>query len=448
MPTRPRAARGERHPDAALRASQAIEMRDLMPIDRALDEAEDRWMAALAVDLDAASLGVPLRASQAADDPEPVLTRGTDGTWCAGRYVGELHRDGRTLRIEPRLGWPQLREWIGAVLGIRVVDRSGAVSSTGSPLVELVAAIWRAKLVDALRHGPPGMRRPRQHVGPTVRGRLDVGRTVALRASGRPAVASVSRPRGLDNAVTRTIVLADRVLGTTMDARGRHRWRGDRLEDLLPAMRLAVGPRPRLPTRRELARVRYTPITLPFRGAAELSWTIARGRGPLTAATGEATSGYLLDIAELWELFVVHCATRAFADESVTRGTVAGPSRHLLTSERDPARTMGRLYPDVVVRPTQAPRLVIDAKYKPLTDARRPPIAREDLYQLTSYLAAHPTATLGALGYVEALADAQPSRAERDGPWSLPTGQRVEFARLPTDEEGCVAALRVAASGR
>jgi hypothetical protein len=62
-----------------------------------------------------------------------------------------------------------------------------------------------------------------------------------------------------------------------------------------------TGARPRIPTKAELDRIRYTPITAGFAPIAELSRQIANRRG-LAAdidASGE-TKVVLLDVAELW----------------------------------------------------------------------------------------------------------------------------------------------------
>ena len=67
-----------------------------------------------------------------------------------------------------------------------------------------------------------------------------------------------------------------------------------------------TGARPRVPTKAELDRIRYTPITAGFAPIAELSRQIANRRG-LAAdvdANGE-TKGVLLDVAELWEMYVL-----------------------------------------------------------------------------------------------------------------------------------------------
>ncbi|KXP14340.1 5-methylcytosine restriction system specificity protein McrC [Tsukamurella pseudospumae] len=412
---------------------------DLARADRDPTAEERDWLAVLARETDPVQFTVHLGPSAAADDAGPVVACDQYGTWRAGRYIGELHRDGRVIEIRPRLGIETIARWAGAALNVRIMPRAGEHTGSHVLIAELLAAAWRSAIVDASRHGPPGIRAPRSHVAEVAKGRIDVARTLRLRAAGRPQIASVSRPKDLDNPITRTIVAADRVLDRRLHRPG---WRGERVEEVLPRLRAAVGTRPALPTHRELAAVRYTPITLPYRRAAELSHQIARHRGLQSRATGDRADGLLIDVAELWELFLVHCARRAFGAANVTHGTALSDGGALLRSQQDPARTLGRLYPDIIVGPVGRPIAIIDAKYKPLVEPRG--VDREDLYQLNAYLGAHveEPLPLGALAYVQFPDQQRAAYAESRGPWRTSVGHEVSFARLPTTEDECVAALR------
>lgn len=418
--------------------SEPFVFHDLVGPEREPTSEESEWLSALAVDTDPAELAVQVAPSVAAETPGPLLERKVDGSWRAGRYVGELRRDDKVLEIRPRLGVETIARWAGAALNVRVVPRSAEQRGTAALIAELLAATWKSALVEASRHGPPGFRAATKHVGPMARGRIDIGHTLRLRVARRPYVASVARPKRIDNPVTRAIVLADRVLDRRLD---RPAWRGERVEELIPRLRSAVGHRPTLPSRRDLERVRYTPITLPYRRAGALSWQIARHRGLRSTATGERVEGVLIDVAELWELFLVHCAKRAFGQGQVVHGTRLRETRPLLRSSSDRAVTLGRLYPDIIVGPVQEPLAIIDAKYKPLADPRG--VDPADLYQLNAYLSAHPIRPRppGMLAFTRFPGQESLARAETRGPWLSPQDNEVRFDRLPVEEGPCVSAL-------
>ncbi|WP_020663163.1 5-methylcytosine restriction system specificity protein McrC [Amycolatopsis benzoatilytica] len=402
--------------------------------DRAFTPDEDQWLTLLAAETRPDQFTLNLAPSCASADPQPILERQLDGSWRAGRYVGELRRDGRILEIRPRLGIDTIAAWASAALNLHTIPRAAEARGSSTLIAELTAALWRTALTAAARHGMPSFRTHQRHVGAAVRGRLDLPGTVALRAARSPFVASVERAKLLGNPVSQVIVAADQVLDTLL----RHRpgWRGDRVDEIVPRLRTAVGGRPRLPSRRDLASVRYTPITLPYKRVADLSWQIVQHTAPDASPTDERTHGLLIDVAELWELFLLHCTRRA-TTLPVTHGTQHHVPTPLLRSARHPAAVLGRLYPDILIGAPEEPTAIIDAKYKPLNDRRG--VDREDLYQLNAYLAAH-NAEFGALAY-PALDRQPPPAIQQRNPWLAPQNRVMCFTQLSIAESSCITDL-------
>jgi 5-methylcytosine-specific restriction enzyme subunit McrC len=205
--------------------------------------------------------------------------------------------------------------------------------------------------------------------------------------------------------------------------------------------------RPRVPTQAELERVRYTPITARFAPLAKLSRQIANRRGLAAdaAPTGEC-QGILLDVAELWELYVLAVLRRAADGLGVRHGTgeLAAPG-FLLRSEVD-GETLGDLRPDALVTDNGRTVCVVDAKYKQLhpTAFSTTGPQREDLYQLAAYLArfGREPGTLGVLAYPFDPARPEPPLAESRSPWTLDDKTLVAFVTLPHDPEAAAAKLR------
>jgi 5-methylcytosine-specific restriction enzyme subunit McrC len=199
----------------------------------------------------------------------------------------------------------------------------------------------------------------------------------------------------------------------------------------------AVGSRPRLPTAFELERVRYTPITLPFKQAALLSHRIASRLGYSATDEAGAAEGILVDVAELWELFVLNCARRALPPGlRIEHGATIGRRDYLLRS-KEADRGMGRLKPDVLVLRRDHPAAVIDAKYKRLGYSPERPngIDQADLYQLAAYASRFEPEQVAALVYPDD-GDPEPARAQALGPWRG-AGATFIFRRLPTEPAGC-----------
>jgi 5-methylcytosine-specific restriction enzyme subunit McrC len=416
-------------------------LKDLFPY-RAADPEEDAWLERLAVHLVDSDHVVRVRPGPARqdDEDEPALARGADGRWWAGRFIGELNFEGREVRIEPRLGVDVVGVWLARAMNLAILPKAATAHQGGPLIAQLLDRVWSAAVADAARHGPPRFRLSESLVGPYVRGPLDVSGTIALRSRRVPYVASRRQGRTLDNPVSQVIVLADRTLSSLLPP--EKPWRPEQCDAVLGQLRGEVGSRPALPRPLELRKVRYTPITRGFERVAELSSEIARRRGTLTSAGAADTSGVLIDVAELWELFLVHCARRAFGAARVEHGTATAATGFLMASEVDEARRLGRLKPDLVIRGGERDVAVIDAKYKRLHgDLRRlSGVDRGDLYQLAAYLSGHEVG-FGALAYPPPV-DGDDAEAERYGPWALRSGEVARFVRLSAVEDECVAELR------
>jgi 5-methylcytosine-specific restriction enzyme subunit McrC len=412
--------------------TEPLVTKDLSPFDPR-DGAEADWLSRLQTHVRASDYVIRLgEPAEEADDF--VISRDSFGRWQAGRYIGELSFEGRRLVIEPRLGTRVIEQWLSQALNLLAVPHTSRQLQSESFIALLMAAVWSQRLALASRHGPPAFRRDHEETGRYIRGRLDVRRTARLRGAGAPHVASVRRFRDLDNDVSRTLVAAERTLTHHI---GHDHWQTPRVIEVLPRLRAAVGSRPRLPSERDLRRIRYTPITRPFKQAAELSWRIAKLRGFIASSEEGRAEGLLLDVAELWELFVLNCVRRALPGAEIVHGTVSDRHERLLHSQADGTIGLGRLKPDVLVRRSGRVVAVIDAKYKRLVNTRERPdgVDRGDLYQLESYLGrfAPDGQAPGALIYPPDPDQLDVSTAETHDPWRNAVGNPVRFIRLALD---------------
>jgi 5-methylcytosine-specific restriction enzyme subunit McrC len=377
-------------------------------------------------------------------DDEYVVTRDPYGRWRTGRYIGEISYAGRRLEIRPRLGDVVLEQWLADVMNLVAIPETAARQRSRSFIARLMGAVWCRSFDVASRHGPPSIRVQQQSIGPYITGRLDIPGTIVLRSTGTPAVASIRSARELNNDVSRVLVAAERTLTRRI---GHAQWHTPRVDELLPRLHGAVGTRPHLPTRRALAQIRYSPITRPFKAAADLSWRIANLEGLGASPTAGKADGLLLDVAELWELYVLHTFRRTAPPAwQVNHGTVAEQRTHLLHSYQDVTRGIGRLKPDVLVTANGEATVVADAKYKRLADHwpdRPAGVDRGDMYQLATYLSRYSASgtAQGLLIYPDDPTDTSTSTAEKHGPWRNAAGNAVTFLQLPITREAAVNAL-------
>jgi 5-methylcytosine-specific restriction enzyme subunit McrC len=405
------------------------------------DEAQ--WLRRLATSVRASDLVIPFTDEH---DDEPIVYCAWDGTWWAGRYVGSLSFEGHRLTIEPRFGLSTHRNWLFEATSVVLTESPGQLRQDESFIVQLLATVWAHGFVEAARHGLPALRRDVSTKRSTVRGRLDIRSSLRLLASGGGEVVSVRSERSLVHAASDAIVSAYGVLRRWLPD---EKWLPQRAKELLPHLMAVTGSRPRVPTKAELDRIRYTPITAGFAPVAELSRQIANRRG-LSAdieANGE-TKGVLLDVAELWEMYVLSVLRKAATPLTVKHGTRERmTSRKLLRSDVS-GKEIGTLIPDAILFQHGEVRGIVDAKYKSIHPSASAPQGpqREDLYQIAAYLGRYApstsTSALGLLAYPHDPSAPTVSFAESHSPWNLADGRKVLFVALPHEPVEATGKLR------
>lgn len=420
--------------------------RDCSPFEPQPTAAEAVWLRRLTTNVHATDFVVPVSGGR--DEDEPLVYCAWDGTWWAGRYVGSLSFEGHTLTIEPRLGLATLRNWLLEATSVVLTDSPGKLREDDSFIAQLLASVWAHGFVEAARHGLPALRRDVTTKGSTIRGRLDIPASLRLIAAGGAQVISLRSERSLDHAASDAIVAAYQVLRRWLGVPDE-KWMPARAKELIPHLMSITGARPRVPTKAELDRIRYTPITASFAPIAELSRQIANRRGLTTdvGANGE-TKGVLLDVAELWEMYVLSVLRKAVTPMTVTHGTREKGATKKLLHSKVTGQGLGTLIPDAILHNGNAVRGVVDAKYKSLHPYEGSPNGpqREDLYQMAAYLGRFRSAaenqTLGVLAYP--LDPRRPSTpyAELNSPWSLEDDKMIGFICLPHEPAAAVEKVR------
>lgn len=418
--------------------------RDCSPLVPQPTAQEAKWLRRLAINVQVSELVVPISGER--DEDELIVYCAWDGTWWAGRYVGSISFEGHSLTIEPRFGLAALRNWLFEATSVMLTDAPGTLREDESFIAQLLASVWADGFVEAARHGLPALRREVATKGATVRGRLDVPASLRLIATGGGQVVSIRSERSLDHAASDAIVAAYEVLRRWLPD---EKWLPTRGKELLPQLMAVTGTRPRVPTKAELDRIRYTPITAGFEPIAELSRQIANRRG-LAAdidASGE-TKGVLLDVAELWEMYVLSILRKAATPLTVTHGIRDKSATKKLLHSDVSGQGLGTLIPDAILLSGSMIRGVVDAKYKSLHPSASSPNGpqRDDLYQMAAYLgrfqAPVGVETWGLLVYPFDPSKPDTPHTEQNSPWSLDDRKKIGFATLPHNPADAVAKLR------
>ncbi len=368
-----------------------IVARDCSPIPISGRE-NDEWLRRLVITAKPADLLLQIGPRGDTPDDEPIATFDcTSGKWWAGRYVGEIQFEGRTLRLEPRFGMPSLLRWLTAIWGVRLVDSKGKFEQQRIWLWLVIAHLWSGRLIVSAKHGAPFRRVETIHEGRSVRGKLLARETALARAVGYDRLISLTRTRVVDPIIGRILLAAFERLSTVLSSNGeRSFWLPDRGKNVIEDLRSALGCQAARDAPRVNAHsIRYSPITEVYRPIVDLSISILDQRPRMATSGGESKAfGVLLDMAEIWELYVAKLLQIGLPSLRVRHtGRYTDHSRYLLTSfDGD---MLGSLRPDILILDSHDRCLgIVDAKYKinRINSYNHTGVATEDLYQLTAYL--------------------------------------------------------------
>lgn len=425
-----------------------IAARDCSPI-RLITRDDDEWFRRLVAAARPADMLLRLGRQGDEPDEEPVASfDGATGTWWAGRYVGEVHFEGRTLRLEPRFGMPALMRWLTTIWGVRLVDSKGRYEQQGIWLWLVIAHLWASQLIAAAKHGLPFRRIETVYQGRALRGRLLARDTAFFRAIGDDRVASMTRVRVVDPIIGGVLLAAFNRLRAALGSHGeKNYWLPDRGRSLVDELQSALGGRAGTISTGGQTQVRYSPITENYRSVVELSQSILAHRPRMTASGGEGKAlGVLLDMAEIWELYVAKILHVGLPGYRVSHtGRATEHFRWLLNSETDGDK-FGSLRPDIIITDRKERCLaIVDAKYKTnrINTVNRTGIVTDDLYQLVAYLSGFGDSNSRLDGFLIYPADESGQVAHRlspKNPWQVSSASRrnLWFVSTNCESEGDV----------
>jgi 5-methylcytosine-specific restriction enzyme subunit McrC len=410
---------------------------------------EEEWLRKLVLAAKPADMLLHFGHLRTESDDEPIASfDAATGTWWSGRYAGEVEFEGRTLRIEPRFGMPALMKWLTTIWGVRLLESKGKYEHERIWLWLVIAYLWTGRLLVAAKHGLPFRRVDTVHHGRALRGRLLPRETALLRAVDRDRLASVTRTRMVDPVIGGILLSAFERLRVALGSHGgRNYWLPERGRTIVEDLQAALGRRAGL-VMSQGETIRYSPMTESYRPAIELSLSIIERRPRMASTGGQGKAfGILLDMAEIWELYVSKVLQTSLPGLTVNH--TGRLTEHLCSLLHSGGEEFGSLKPDMVIFDRQRRcRAVADAKYKNtrINFANRTGILREDLYQITAYLAAfgNPLAELdGFLIYPTDIEGQVSLRLAPKNPWQIAPipNRRLWFFTANCGDDADTAAL-------
>ena len=370
-------------------------------------------------------------------DKEPIVYTDPHGQWWTGRYIGSLYLDGISVEIQPRFGMDFVANNIPLNNFIPVEVNASFI--TGFKFIRfLQALLWINMLTKAARHALPTVKVENKHISSIARGRIDVRGTIKSRVDDTSNITSISHSKDINNAATTSIVLAYIEIQRWFPNHNLQNWLPDVIKLRLQKMIDATSRHSSIPKIRDVKNIRLRAIAKAYIPLMKLSLDILKKKGIKEENSDENNRTILLDVAELWELFVLDSLKEAMSDSlEISHGTYE--SEEYLLTDASGEYHLGKLLPDFVFSSHGSAIAIADAKYKRLGDAPWMSPKRDDLYQMTSYLSRFSDSQFGDFYYPDW---GERCDVENKNPWLLNSGQMVNFVVIPTTKEEAVKYLK------
>ncbi|MEK3795558.1 hypothetical protein MKX42_27790 [Paenibacillus sp. FSL R7-0204] len=348
---------------------------------------EKLWIQDLCSNLDKERFTLRLTGKIA--DEEPMIEF-RNGQWYAGRYVGEISYKGRTLRIIPRYE-SSFDRWISKIWGVRMIQSNGSYRGSNMWLWELIARIWGEQLMRGSKHGLPYTRIEETLKLSSLRGRMKVMETALEVGKGTNRLVSLSRTKVIHPAISNVLSKAYRKIKKELGHGEDRTWLSDKGREIIGLLlQTSSSSLSNFTAANKLPQIKYTPILESYRSVVELSLRILQQKSISATSTGtQEITGTLLDMAEIWELYVYHLLKTTVAGvEVVHTGRERDASGHLFQNMY--GHKLAALKPDILLRNSLSKQVlvVVDAKYKHTFASLSKPtgLERNDLYQIHAYM--------------------------------------------------------------
>ena len=317
-----------------------------------------------------------------------------------GNYTLALGQEVVKLEIQPRWGYAILGYLLQYTTGIyQPPDANAAVGAQQDGAGWMLAMLWKSHFNQALRtYHLPKEYRERRTNDHFFRGRLDVARQTRENCIDHSRFACVDSPLTLDTTIGRTL----RYVIGLLSKPGAY---PEIMRDLsgFNERLAAFGVKDSAIKISEIDAIRYTRMSAGYRPLMRMSKAIIHRFGGGGSNTIGQLPSYFIDMAELWENYLLAVLRRHLpAEYRVFSPNEQGGDWLFVGNKR-------QIRPDLLIEKDGLIVAVLDAKFKSVTEIgsyEKGGVRREDLYQMGTYLYHYSHANNPILGlFVTPVAD-------------------------------------------
>lgn len=301
--------------------------------------------------------------------------------WNAGRFVGEAdfeyNQQKYRITIKPRFGEKMLFRMLEEIFNIRITSSPSQNSNKDEWkhfIKRIIAFIWLQKLANANLHGLPKVQQRKEHRGQTIRGKLDVRKTIIPYYTSNEIVA-VYREKHIDDTIAQIIFQAYQILRKDFEIANVNI--PDSAQEAINQVHSLVQNK-RYISKHDYQNIRYKEIYLSWKPIVDLSWDIIK-RKQLSLKQDKSKNGFgfFIDMGEVWEQYL-----RAILRKNLTPlGWHYRTEKQVAYKDKFYRR---ELIPDFVFQ-NENKLAVWDAKYKRMNGINWD-IDRSDFFQIHTYI--------------------------------------------------------------
>lgn len=295
-------------------------------------------------------------------------------------YIGRFSHNGVNIIINPRFGDKIFQHIISYATNLFLpIGSSDIQEKTKSNSFWLIALLWKAMLNKALASNQI----PKEYQTITrnqknFRGRLMVPKHIKANLCNASVFYCTYKKLSMDNIINRAIRETYKVL----EKKGLTALVGEFSE--FDNRLSSLGVASELSNINQIDTIRYTKMNHAYFPVMQLSKAILSNKNAESDLDGKrADVSYFIDIAELWEMYLLKLLQRKLPDEYSVYSPNAQKGEYLL------GKNAREIRPDIIIEKNNRVVMIIDAKYKWYTEfgnTAKTRVSREDLYQMVTYL--------------------------------------------------------------
>lgn len=292
-------------------------------------------------------------------------------------YIGCCRIGDISIMLRPRYGAKIFNYMLKYAVNIYVAPNESGNDSVASNFYWLIALLWKSMLNKALSQGHI----PKDYVRETknlesFRGKLNLHQHIHANLTNQSKFYCTYNTLTANNTINKAIRLVYSILNS--EHCGAIIKDFAHYDERLESMGVALHPIGVA----EIDKIKYNKMNSVYRPVMNISRNIIQNKGLSAGKDKSSTPAYFIDVAELWEYYLLKVLQRNLPDYRVY-------SPNSYYGDFLLENCMRQIRPDIIIEKDGKIVMIIDAKYKGYTQIGRTSssgVHRDDLYQMTTYL--------------------------------------------------------------